>query len=264
MKATLKYLVLAILLLPSCQSGEDKATEATLAHSTGTKAYPAYFQDVLQAHGGLEQWQKLGTMQYQLTTKGNTETHIIDLKNRKDLVKADNYTIGHDGEQVWVSPNKAAFPGKSALFYHNLYFYFFSIPFVLADPGASYEQLPDTELQGKRFKTIGVSFGEGVGAAPEDRYRLLINPETNRLEWLLYTVTFFDGKPSDKFNALKYEEYQEHKWLVLPRKLVGYEYEDGQIGDVRYSVTIDDLQLKEERPDQEQFKKPEQAEVIAV
>lgn len=203
-------------------------------------------------------------MQFQLTNNGNTETHIIDLQNRKDLVKGDTYTIGHDGEQVWVSPNKAAYPGKSALFYHNLYFYFFSIPFVLADPGVHHEQLPDTELQGENFKTIGITFGEGVGAAPKDQYRLLINRETNRVEWLLYTVTFFDGKPSDKFNALKYEEYQEQEGLVFPRKLTGYKYENSQVGDVRYSVTISNMQLKEERPDQQQFIRPEQAEVDAA
>ena len=262
MKRNLMYVALAALLLQACQPAEDKATE-TKGVTAERAAYPEYFRDVLQAHGGLEQWQKLGTMQFELTSNGNTETHIIDLKNRKDLVKSDDYTIGYDGEQVWVSPDRAAYPGKSARFYHNLYFYFYAIPFVLADPGVDYEQLEPMELQGKKYNAIGISFGEGVGTTPEDEYRILLNPETNRLEWLLYTATFFDGQPSGQFNALKYENYQEHQGLLLPGKLTSYKYENGQIGDVRYNVSIDKLQLKDAQPAQEQFEKPEQAEVEA-
>ncbi|MBF8965498.1 hypothetical protein I0P70_19770 [Pontibacter sp. FD36] len=266
MKHNLIYAALTALILQACQPAEDKtkeATDVTAGETAEQPTYPAYFSKVLDAHGGLEQWKKLGSMQYQLTNNGNTETHLIDLNNRKDLVKGDGYTIGHDGKQVWVSPNRAAYPGKSAKFYHNLYFYFYAIPFVLADPGVNYEQLEPMELQGKRFNVIGVSFGEGIGDTPEDEYRMLINPETNRMVWLLYTVTFFNGQPSEQFNALKYEDYQAHQGLLFPAKLIGYKYENGKIGDVRYSVSIDNLQLKEEQPAQDQFEKPEQAEVEA-
>lgn len=240
--------------LIACSPAEEKTAETA-------QAYPDYFQEVLQAHGGLEQWQKMGTLQYRLLKEDDPETHIIDLKSRKDLVKASNYLLGYDGEQVWVSPNKAAFPGKSATFYHNLYFYFLSIPFVLADPGVAYQQLENMELGGQQYRVIEVSFGEGVGDSPEDKYRLLINPETKRLEWLLYTSTFFGRQPSNKFNAQKYEDYQEHRGLLFPHTLTGYAYEGGQIGDVRYVNHFDQIQLKEEQPDQQQFAMPEQAEV---
>ena len=204
----------------------------------------------------------MGSLQYRLQKKEDTETHIVDLNNRKVLIKASNYTLGYNGEKIWVSPDSAAFPGKSAKFYHNLYFYFLSIPFVLADPGLSYKQLENIELQGKQYQQIEVGFGEGIGESPEDKYRLLINPETKQLEWLLYTVTFFDGQPSDKFNALKYEDYQEHKGLLFPHKLSGYAYEEGQVGEVRYLVHFDQVQVKKEQPDQQLFEMPEQAEAV--
>lgn len=239
----------------ACSPADERSAEKK-------QAYPEYFAEVLQAHGGLEQWKQMGSLQYRLRKDDHTEIQLIDLKNRKDLIKASNYTIGYNGEQVWVSPNKAAFPGKSAKFYHNLYFYFLSIPYVLADPGVAYEQLENTELQGQQYQVIEISFEEGVGGSPEDKYRLLINPDTKQMEWLLYTVTFFDGQPNDKFNALKYEEYQEHQGLLFPHKLTGYAYEeDGQIGQVNYVVHFEELQLKEEQPDQQQFQMPEQAEV---
>ena len=206
-------------LLVACSSADERSAE-------NNQTYPECFMEVLQAHGGLEKWQEMETLQYKLRKDDQTETHTIDLKNRKDLIEASDYTLGYDGENVWVSPNAAAFPGKSAKFYHNLYFYFLSIPFVLADPGVAYKQLENMELQGQQYEVIEVSFGEGVGDSPEDKYRLLINPDTKQLEWLLYTVTFFDGQPSDKFNALKYDDYQEHQGLLLPHKLTGYTYEN--------------------------------------
>ena len=241
-------------LLVACSSGDERA-------AGNAQAYPEYFMEVLEAHGGLEKWKQMRALQYRLSEDGKTETHIIDLKNRKDLVKADSFSLGYNGEQVWVSPNKAAFPGKSAKFYHNLYFYFLAMPYVLADPGVAYQQLENMELQGQQYQVIEASFGEGVGNSPEDKYRLLVNPETKQLEWLLYTVTFFDGQPSDKFNALKFEDYQEHQGLLFPHKLTGYVYEEGQIGKVHYAAQFDQIQLKEEQPDQQQFEMPQQAEV---
>jgi hypothetical protein len=261
----LKYIIIAALLFQvACNPAETKTAETNTSAQAETPKLPTFFEEVLQAHGGLDNWNQLGTMEYQLTNSGNTETHIIDLKNRKDLVKGTNYSIGFDGAQVWVSPDKAAYPGKSARFYHNLFFYFYAIPFVLADPGVSYQQLDDITIQDKSYKVIEVAFGDGIGDTPEDKYRMLINPETKRMEWLLYTVTYFDGKPSDKFNALKYEDYQEVNGLLFPKTLTGYKYENGQIGDARYSVTLDKLQLKKEQPDQKQFEMPEKAEVDSL
>lgn len=267
MKKHLYYIMLSSLSIAACQTESTSNTDQTEASTSAqaeSKAYPEYFKEVIQAHGGLEQWNKFGAMQFELTSNGNTETHIIDLKNRKDLVKAKDYTIGYNGEQVWISPDKAAFPGQSARFYHNLYFYFYAIPFVLADPGVNLEQMDDMTLQDKNYKVIGVSFGDGVGDSPQDKYKMLIDPETNRMEWLLYTVTYFGDQQNDKFNSLKYEEYQEHQGLLFPQKLTGYKYENGEIGDMRYSVTIKNLELKEGQPDQQQFEIPQSAEVDSL
>lgn len=252
-----KLLFCAFILLCTCGPAEKKPPE-------NTSSYPEYFLKVLQAHGGLEQWNKFGSMEFQLIHNGSTEAYTIDLKTRKDKIKADSFSIGYDGKQVWVSPNKAAYPGQSARFYHNLYFYFYAIPFVLADPGVKYKQLEKMTLQGKNYNVIGITFGKGVGETPEDEYRLLVDPESNRMEWLLYTVTFFNGQPSDQFNALKYQGYQEHQGLLFPQELKSYTYENGQIGDLRYSVKIKDLQLKEQQPDPQQFEMPEHAEVDSI
>ncbi len=258
----LNHLALAAtLLFTACQSNESESAQTATTETPATQEYPAYFRDVLEAHGGLERWREFGSMQYEISKKGETETHLVDLKNRKDLVKAPNYTIGFDGAQVWVSPNKAAFPDQSATFYHNLYFYFHAMPFVLADPGVKYEKLDDITVQGQPYHVIGISFGSGIGDTPEDQYQMFVNPETKRMEWLLYTVTYFDKKASNVYKALKYEDYKEHQGLLFPTKLTSYVYEDGQIGDMRYGFSFENLQLEKEQPEQTQFEKPANAEV---
>lgn len=100
MEIKIKHLILAALLLPACQPAEHKDTEKEAGTSVPPADTPSYFKEVLQAHGGLEKWKKLGSLQYELTSNGNKETHLIDLKNRKDLVQADRYAIGYDGAQV--------------------------------------------------------------------------------------------------------------------------------------------------------------------
>lgn len=127
----------------------------------------------------------------------------------------------------------------------------FTTTCTFADPGVKYKQLEKMTLQGKNYNVIGVTFGKGVGESPEGEYRLLVDPESNRMEWLLYTVTFFNGQPSanDQFNAYKYKGYQEHQGLLFPQELKSYTYKNSQIGDLRYSVRIKDLQLKEQQPD---------------
>ena len=265
MNNKLNYFLIILSLFYACQPAAQKTAEdrkATAASNSTANGYPSFFQEILEAHGGLKNWNKLGLMQYQVTIDGKTETHLIDLKNRKSLIKGNSYTIGQDGVSVWVSPDKAAFPDKSARFYHNLYFYFYSIPFVLADPGGKYKQLNDLILQVKNYHVVEVQFGENIGDSPEDRYRLLIDPKTKQMMWLLYTVTYFGQKPGEPtFNILKYENYREQQGLLFPQQLTGYKNEKGQVGEVRYQVYFKSLELKEQQPNQRQFEKPEKSEI---
>lgn len=96
---------------------------------------PPYFSETLKAHGGLDKWKSFKTLEYDLLHDGDatpTEHYTLDLLNRKDLTVADSFKIGFDGKEVWVTPNKDAFNGRSARFYHNLYSYF--LTFLLSYP----------------------------------------------------------------------------------------------------------------------------------
>ncbi len=241
---------------------DQKASKA-IDHYTGL---PSDFVEVLKAHGGIDRWRDFGTLEYDLQHEDDsipTEHYILDLHNRKDLTVSDSFKIGFDGQVVWVSPTKSSFKGRSARFYHNLYSYFLTIPFIVADPGVIYAS--DTlTLNGKLYNVAEISYEEGVGDADNDTYRLLIDPHTSKLDKLLYTVTYYSGVAHENFNALSYEELQEVNGIILPTKLVGYKYANNKTGEKRYEVTFHNIKFDHARPDPKIFIMPPHAEVDSL
>ena len=171
-------LTIALFFFNACSEPNPKI-EAPIVEQ---KEIPAFFQKVLDAHGGLETWNKMNTLKFSSTRKEPTTNYSIDLKSRKETIEAEGkYTLGNDGETVWVSPSRDSFPGKNPRFMKNLTFYFVAIPFVLADDGVNLEDLGSKEVNGRKYNVIKATFGEGVGDASEDQYLLYVNP------CLLYT-----------------------------------------------------------------------------
>lgn len=235
-------------------SCETPKTETT---SIATKEISAEFKKVLDAHGDWSQWLNAQAFSYVLVHETNLtqESHFTNLKNRKVRLSSEFFEMGFDGEQTWISPNREAYSGKSIKFYHNLYFYFFSIPFVLTDPGVTVEKVEDKLLNGKTYPTFQAKFDSKIGDSPDDQYFLLINPETNQLEYLLYTVTYF-GNTTPSFNALKYEDYRDNNGIFFPRILTGYVYENDSTKDLRYNVSFGDVLLMPDPFDASLFEKP--------
>lgn len=262
MKALSFLLFIFVFFGCSTQPKEETAPEVVDHYAS----LPAHFADVLKTHGGLEKWRSFRTLEYDLTNLQNpakSEHYTLDLLNRKDLTQADSFKIGFDGQQVWVAPRLKAFKGPSARFYHNLFSYFFTVPFILADPGAQYSN--DTlTVDGKLYDVIDVSFQEGVGDADKDTYRLLIDPTSKKLEKLLYTVSYFSGTANQNYNGLSYSDFTEVNGLLLPTRLTGYKYESGKLAEKRYEVTFANIQLKEESPDQALFEMPAGAEIDSL
>ena len=257
---TLPYLLLLSLCFACSTKPKEETAQAVVDHYA---ALPANFAEVLKAHGGLEKWRSFKALEYDLTNLQNpakSEHYTLDLLNRKDLTQADSFKIGFDGQQVWVAPRLKAFKGPSARFYHNLFSYFFTVPFILADPGAQYSN--DTlTVDGKLYDVIDVSFQAGIGDADKDTYRLLIDPASKKLEKLLYTVTYFSGEANQNYNGLSYSDFTNVNGLLLPTRLTGYKYEAGKLTEKRYEVTFANIQLKTESPDQALFAMPAESEI---
>lgn len=260
------FLAVLLIGLSSCQSttSEQQTNDSPKAEEvTARSVLPKALERGLQAHGGLDKWEQMASLQFAMMKDDKKETHLTHLKNRKTRISHEDYTIGFDGKEVWVSPNKAAFGKGSARFYHNLRFYFFGLPFLFADPGINYEELPPKEINGITYDAVKISYQAGVGDAPEDYYIAHFHPETHLMDVLLYTVTYYKGTTNENYKALMYE-WQEVNGLKVPKVMSGYKYENGELGDLRYETLLLDVEIKEAAPDEALFEMPEVAEIDSL
>ncbi|WP_070735649.1 DUF6503 family protein [Hymenobacter glacialis] len=260
-----------LALATACSSNPEQQSQATTAApaktATPPRELPAVLQQALTAHGGLAAWQQFAALEFQLKTSLGTprnEKQLIDLRNRQVRIEAANYQVGMDGQRVWVSPSKAAFGQMPARFYHNLFFYFFAIPFVLADDGTVYEDLGTRTVAGKAYRALKVSYESGRGDASGDQYIAHFNPKTHRLELLLYTVTYFEPGKAAPFNALLYSDWQEVDGLLLPQKMEGRQFADDKIGALKYTAEFSNVRLSRAQPDASRFAMPQGAVVDSV
>ena len=67
------------------------------------------------------------------------------------------------------SKDKTAYEGNPK-FYYNLMFYFYAMPFILADDGIKYTDAEPLVFEGKSYPGIKISYEAGVGESPEDEY----------------------------------------------------------------------------------------------
>ena len=216
------FFLLSILLLGSCS---PKNAEVVAPNN-----YPDVFQKVLKAHGGLDQWQDMNTFQFTKGTGDAAEVHTTDLKSRKVTIEKEGiYTLGFDGQHIWVSPEREAFPGKSPRFVHNLHFYFAALPFVLTDPGVTISDIGRQTVTGKSYHRIKATFGTNIGDAPEDQYILFIDPSSFEIAFINYSVTFFDTTKATQYNAFVYE-WKQVNGLLAPTKYTGYAWENNSFG----------------------------------
>lgn len=260
-----KFLIVILsLVVLSCQQEQNQQESAVESPEKSVVVYPAALQKGLDAHGGLDRWQSMQSLAYTFSTGEKTEHHIVDLKNRKVRIENDQYTLGFDGKEVWVTPDKAAFGKGSPRFYHNLYFYFFAMPYVLADPGIKYKVMAQQTIEGKQYNVVSIKYQANVGDAPDDEYIVYFDQSTNRMEYLFYTVTYYSKGPGEKYNMLHYHNWQEVDGLWLPRVMSRMDYSDGIIGEKKYDRTFTDVELSMDRPNQALFEMPEGAEIDSL
>ena len=262
------YLLLSLitLLLLNCGPKQQPAEEPETAEIIESEEAPSPLKPYFDAHGGVDRWRSFGTLSYDVIQGEAKEKHLFDLHSRKVLLeKEEVYQLGFDGKDVWVSPTLGAFDRNyPPRFYHNLLFYFFSLPFVYADPGVIVENMEPREVEGKTYNIVKISYQSGVGDSPKDEYINYFDAETNQLRYLLYTVTFFSGEKSQDHNAISYDQWQEVNGLLVPKEFTFRTWDGENFGEERATDTFENVQFKEETPDQDLFVRPVNAEVDTV
>jgi hypothetical protein len=221
-------LIVAVITLSACKEN----TEVTKKNEN---KFPEQLSKVFEKHGGLNKWNQLNQLSF---VKGN-ETHVIDLKSRKSLITSENYALGFDGNQPWLQQtDSTSFKGNKG-FYYNLFFYFYAMPFVLADEGIVYEESKPLVFEGITYPGIKISYKANIGSSPDDNYYVYYNPETYQMEWLQYSVTFFSKKPSSKVNTIRYNDWTHVDGFLLPNTLTWYKKDaEGNISEPARSATV--------------------------
>ena len=259
----MKYLTILLLaMLMACQPNNQKDSPEEATQAEAIYEAPSHHSEsltkVMDTHGGYEQWSKMKSLSYM---KGEEST-ITNLQNRKIRVESPKQTIGFDGSDVWISPDTV--DASKARFYHNLYFYFYAMPFVVGDPGAFYEGVEQRELNDKIYNGIKISYGENIGDAPDDNYILWYDPETNKMEWLMYTVTYRSGVPNDTYKLIKYDQWAEVNGLLLPTAIQWHQFKDDSVGEMSNEVVFDSIELSEEAPADSLFVMPADAQIAPL
>lgn len=253
----LSFLVALFLLAQSCtEHRHEHATseKETAQHAIDESKYPENLLKVFGAHGGLNLWNQQQSMAFEIVKEPKNEVHIIDLKSRKDRVEGANFKMGFDGNEVWMEAD-SSYKGN-ADFYHNLMFYFYAMPFVVADDGIIYSETEPLVFDDKTYPGIKISYHDGVGVSPKDEYLVHYDPETYQMAWLGYTATYFTQQKKETFNWIRYDNWGETDGLILPNSMSWYKVEEGKLVEPRNTVSFVELKFTETPLENEVFAKP--------
>lgn len=254
---TNRYLFLVALGLMLIGCAEKRATTETIAAPEAPQtpaSYPEAIGLVLEAHGGMDLWKAQRTMEYTIQREQGDERHLIDLWSRMDKLELPEAIMGYDGEEVWMVADTSY--KKDPVFYHNLMFYFYAMPFVLADDGIIYTDTSAVEFDGVSYPGIKISYEDGVGFSAKDEYILYYHPETFQMAWLGYTVTYFSGEKSPTFKWIRYDDWTDVGGLLLPNSISWYKFDETGPTELRNTVSFTESSLSTEALPIETYQKP--------
>ena len=101
------YVFMILVLTVSCK---DKPTETKAEPETTTEderdvpknGYPENLTEVFNAHGSIEAWNEMATLEFSVKLPDGYEITTTDLKDRYALIEMPKHTMGYDGELIWI------------------------------------------------------------------------------------------------------------------------------------------------------------------
>ena len=221
---------------------------------------PVDVKKVLNAHGGIETWKAMRSMSYEMPKDDKVEKQFIDLWDRREMIETEEYKMGYDGKDFWTDADTTV--KTNPIFYKNLIFYFYAMPFVLADQGIKYEKVPNLVFDDVEYPGFRISYDDGVGVSPEDEYFLHYNSKTYQMEWLGYTVTYYSKEKSTKVKWIRYDDWQELNGLRLPASMMWYTNEDNKPLEERSRRKFNHVKVGEEAFSDDVFKATAAARIV--
>ena len=258
----LSLCLLSLLFLLACGSNAPSPSSPTVVETPNIdlNRYPTGLQIVFAKHGGLEVWSRMKSMSYEIVKPEQNEKQMIHLKDRRERIEGADFKTGYDGKNIWLEAD-TTYKGN-APFYHNLMFYFYAMPFVVADDGIIYSETKPLEFDGKSYPGVRISYEDTVGGSPKDEYFIHYDPATNQMAWLGYTVTYFSKEKSAKISWIRYDDWKTFNGLVLPKSITWFKSEEGKLTEARNTVEFDKIVVTEKAMDDSTFEKTAEAKVL--
>ena len=260
----LLLLVAVATLFVACKNEVKTVTEIEelKPEDITTSVYPENITKVFDAHGGIDNWNKMKTLSFTMNKANGAEVTTTNLKTRAELIDTPTYSVGFDGRTLWVNEKDGNEYKANAKFYKGLMMYFYAMPFIVGDDGIIYEDTEPLTFDGKTYLGVLISYDAGIGESPNDQYIVYYDAKTGQMQWLAYTVTFGKEEKSKRFSYIHYDNWQTLKGLALPKSISWYKVEDNQPVELRNTVEFADVVISEEAPKDVIFGMPEGAKII--
>jgi hypothetical protein len=249
--------ILTLITLIACQ---QPSKEHVLTESAPKIEYPEAVSKVFEAHGGIDTWNKMHGLSYEIVKEDQNEKQLIDLKDRRERIDGEDFIMGYDGENYWVEAD-TTYKGNP-VFYKNLIFYFYAMPFVVADPGIKYTTVDPLVIGDTSYPGFRVSYDDGVGISSEDEYYIHYNPETYQMTWLAYTVTYFSKEKSKKLSWIHYDDWQNIDGVILPKSMGWYNSEENLPTEEKRRRSFTNVKLMKSALAENAFTKTAGAKVV--
>jgi hypothetical protein len=136
-------------------------------------------------------------------------------------------------------------------------FYFYAMPFVLADTGISYSEANPLVVDSTTtLPGIKMTFGESVGSSPKDNYIVYYDPKTYQMRWLAYTATYFTQEASEAYSYIRYGSWGSFNGLQLPQSMTWYRTVEGLPTEPRNTIHFTAIQINETLLEADYFTPP--------
>jgi len=260
MKNTLILFSLIILSFACKQENQKNISSVKVSEIPIKIDYPDALDKVFDNHGSLDRWKTMKSMTFEIVKEDDNEKTMLDLNSRCERIEASNFKSGFNGKDYWVEAD-TSYKGN-AKFYTNLMFYFYAMPFVLADDGIVYTEAEPLIFEDVTYPGYRISYDDGVGISPKDEYYIHYDPKTYEMAWLGYTVTYRSQKKSDKLGWIRYNDWSTYNGLKLPKSLTWYKTEDNKPTEVRNTREFVGVKVSENASAVGTFNVPAGAKIV--
>ncbi|MBI2956648.1 MAG: hypothetical protein HYY26_04985 [Acidobacteria bacterium] len=189
-----------LVLLPALGAADERAV--------------ALVEEMMQAMGGAEAWERMRFLRFDWVVErdGQTVAHVRHLWDRYDgryrvewttregkkVVALFNVNtragrVRVDGEEAQGEELKKQLEQAYGRFINDSYWLL--MPWKLKDPAVKLEYVGETELEGRSYDLLHVSFAQ-VGLTPGDHYWAFLNRQTRLMERWAYFLQSYEGAPA--------------------------------------------------------------------